>query len=220
MENHVTPPMLLLLVGLCYVLVFGGLSWLRREGFSLRFALEAVIITLIVAGLAAFTSFQMNGVFLILLLYVITMRVRLLVDLGTFLGRRGQRDRASSVFELASRLGPDTAGRLILQINQGVLKLQEGDLDEAISRLKGVLEQAGGGFLGAKHECATHYNLAVAYERKGLDAQAVVEFNAALDTWPSSEYGRRAAAALERRSKREKPAPADSDSPAGDAGQD
>jgi tetratricopeptide (TPR) repeat protein len=213
------PPLLLLLVGFCYVLVFGGLSWLRREGFSLRFAVEGVVITLIVAGLAAFTPFQMNGVVLILLLYVITMRVRLLVDLGTTLARRGQRDRAASVFGLASRLGPDASGRLILQINQGVLSLQEGDLDQAIFLLKGVLEQAGGGFLGAKHECAAHYNLAVAYERKGLDAQAVVEFNAALDTWPSSEYARRAAAALQRRSKRASPAPTESGESTDDDGQ-
>jgi tetratricopeptide (TPR) repeat protein len=205
--------MLLLLVGLCYVLVFGGLTWLRREGFSLRFAVEAVVITLLVAGLAAFTPFQMNGVVLILLLYVITMRVRLLVDLGNYLARRGQRARAASVYNLASHLWPDAAGRLILQINRGVFILQKGDLDQAIVMLRGVLDQAQSGFLGAKHECATHYNLAVAYERKGMDAQAVVEFNAALDTWPSSEYGRRAAAALQRRSKRSSPEPTESDEP-------
>ena len=73
--------------------------------------------------------------------------------------------------------------------------------------------------MSAKHECATHYNLAVAYERKGMDAQAVVEFNAALDTWPGSEYGRRAAAALERRSKRASPARRESDEPTDDDGQ-
>jgi tetratricopeptide (TPR) repeat protein len=177
------------------------------------------VITLIIAGLAAFTPFQMNPVLLLLLLYFVTMRVRLMVDLGTALARRGQRDRAAYVFELASRLGPDTSGRLILQINQGVLKLQEGDLDQAVSLLKGVLEQAGGGFLGAKHECAAHYNLAVPYERKGLDPQAVIEFNAAVDTWPASEYGRRAAAALQRRSKRASPAPTESGEPTDREGQ-
>jgi tetratricopeptide (TPR) repeat protein len=166
--------------------------------------------------LAAFTQFQMNGVVLILLLYVLTMRVRLLVDLANYLARRGQRARASSVYELAWRLWPDAAGQLILQINQGVLSLQEGDLDRAITLLQGVLQQAGGGFLGAKHECATHYNLAVAYERKGLDAQAVMEFNAALDTWPGSEFARRAAAALQRRSKRERPPPTESSEPPDD----
>src|SRR5512139_2048268 len=137
-----TQPLLLLLVGFCYVLVFGGLSWLRREGFSLRFAVEGVVITLIVAGLAAFTPFQMNGVVLILLLYVITMRVRLLVDLGNYLARRGRREQAGSVYQLASRLGPDPSGRLILQINKGVLSLQQGNLDEAIEKLQGVVAQA------------------------------------------------------------------------------
>jgi tetratricopeptide (TPR) repeat protein len=216
----VTPPLLLLLVGLCYVLVFGGLTWLRREGFSLRFAVESVLITLIVAGLAAFTPLQMNGVVLILLLYVITMRVRLLIDLGNYLARRGRREQAGSVYQLASRLGPDPSGRLILQINEGVLGLQQGNLDEAIEKLQGVVAQANSGYLGAKQECAAHYNLAVAYERKGLDAQATVEFNAALDTWPGSEYGRRAAAALKRRSKREAPAPTETGGPTNDDGTD
>lgn len=197
------PPLFLLLVGFCYILVFGGLSWLRREGFSLRFALEAILITAIAAGLAAFTPFRMSGMLLVILLYVVTMRVRLLIDLANLLARRGQRERAASVYALAARLGPDPAGRLLLQINRGVLSLQEGDLDGAIAALQGVLAEAGSGFLSAKHECATHYNLAVAYERKGLDAQACVEYNAALDTWPSSEFGRRAAAALQRRRKRE-----------------
>jgi tetratricopeptide (TPR) repeat protein len=213
-------PLLLLLVGLSYVLVFGGLSWLRREGFSLRFAVEGVVITLIAAGLAAFTPFQMNGIVLILLLYVLTMRVRLLVDLANYLARRGQRARASSVYELAWRLWPDAAGCLILEINRGVLSLQEGDLDQAIVLLQGVLAQAGSGFLGAKHECATHYNLAVAYERKGLDAQAVVEYNAALDTWPGSEFSRRATAALQRRSKRASPASEESSEPTDADGKD
>ena len=212
-------PLLLLLVGFVYVLVFGGLSWLRREGFSLRFAVEGVVITLIVAGLAAFTPLQMNGVVLILLLYVLTMRVRLLVDLANYLARRGQRAKASSVYELAWRLWPDASGRLILDINRGVLSLQEGNLDQAITLLQGVLAQAGSGYLGAKHECAAHYNLAVAYERKGLDALSVVEFNTALDTWPSSEYARRAAAALQRRSKRASPAPTESGESTDDDGQ-
>jgi tetratricopeptide (TPR) repeat protein len=215
----VAPPMLLLLVGLCYILVFGGLTWLRREGFSLRFAVEAVVVTLVVTGLAAFTSYQMSPLLLILLLYVVTMRVRLLVDLGNYLARRGRRQQAASVYRLASRLGPDPAGSLILQINRGVLSVQEGRLDDAIELLQGVVAQSNSGYLGAKQECAAHYNLAVAYERKELDAQATLEFNAAVDTWPTSEYGRRAAAALQRRSKRASPEPTDSSGPTDEGGQ-
>jgi outer membrane protein assembly factor BamD (BamD/ComL family) len=50
----------------------------------------------------------------------------------------------------------------------------------------------------------------VAYRRKGLDAQATAEFNAVLDTWPVSEYARRAKAALEQGRHKSTPPPDDS----------
>jgi len=96
---------------------------------------------------------------------------------------------------------PRSLGQIQVAINQGVLSSQTGRLDDAIATLKQVLAEAAGGYLGVKHECGCHYNLAVAYERKGLDAQAAIEFNAVLDTWPDSEYARRAEAALARRRK-------------------
>jgi Tfp pilus assembly protein PilF len=86
-------------------------------------------------------------------------------------------------------------------MNQGVLALQQGRPDDAIATLRQVLSEASGGFLGARHESACHYNLGVAYLKKGLDAQATLEFNAVLDTWPASEYARYARIALERRKK-------------------
>jgi tetratricopeptide (TPR) repeat protein len=190
-----------LLVGLSYVLLFGGLSLLRREGLSVQFAVEAVIFTLVVAGLSALTGAAVSPILFLLLLYLLTMRVRLLVDLGNLLARRGNFAPAASVYRLAARLWPDDAARLLVQINQGVLDLQTGRLDEAVAAFKAVLAEAKGGYLGVKHECASHYNLAVAYQRQGQDAQAVLEFNAVLETWPASEYARYAAIALERRQK-------------------
>ena len=81
---------------------------------------------------------------------------------------------------------------MIVQINQGVLCLQRGFTDDAIRVFKHILEEGAQGHLGAKYESAAHYNLGEAYLRKDMEAQATVEFNAVLDTWPASEYARRA----------------------------
>jgi len=196
-----TPPLLLALLGLLYILVFGGLMFLRQEGISARFAIEASVIVIIVAGVAQATGFAMNPALFLILLHVITMRARLLVDLGNALAWRKEWVAAARAYAVAARLWPDDASRLIVRMNQGVLALQRGQLDDAIAGLRQVLAEAASGYLGAKHESACHYNLAVAYQKKGLDAQATLEFNAVLDTWPASEYARYASIALERRRK-------------------
>lgn len=195
------PSLLLALLGLLYILIFGGLMFMRQEGISARFAIEAGVIVVIVAGLAQVTGFAMNPALFLILLHVIAMRVRLLVDLGNALARRKKWAAAGRVYELAARLWPDDASRLIVRLNQGVLALQRGRFDDAIAGLRQVLAEATGGYLGPKHESACHYNLAVAYLKRGLDAQATLEFNAVLDTWPASEYARYARIALERRRK-------------------
>ena len=196
-----TPPLLLALLGLLYILIFGGLMFLRQEGISARFAIEASVIVAVVAGLARLTGFAMNPAIFIILLHVITIRVRLLVDLGNMLAQRKELAGAARAYHLAERLWPDEASHLIVRLNQGVLSLHSGQPDDAIAILRQVLAEAAGGYLGAKHESACHYNLGVAYQKKGLEAQAVLEFNAVLDTWPASEYARYASIALERRKR-------------------
>ncbi len=196
-------PMLLMLTGLLYILAVGGLSLLRREGLSLRFALEALGISVAVAGLAWLTRAAIHPVLLVVLIYLVTMRARLLADLGSFFARRGNFAQAEKVFALAERLWPDETSRLIVEINRGVLEMQAGSLDQAISQLQDVLAAgAKGGYLGLKHECACHYNLGVAYQRKGLDAQSVLAFNQVLETWPACEYARYASVALEKRRRK------------------
>ena len=191
-------PIILLLVGFSYIVLFGAVSLLRREGLSRRFAFEALIITLIVSGLTTLTGIQPHPVLFLILLYLLTMRVRLLVDLGNIFARRGQFELADKLYNLAASLWPDTTNRLILQVNQGTSLLQQKKLDEAIAIFNAILEQAGQGYLGVKYEAATHYNLGVAYLRKNMDARASIAFNAVIDTWPTSMYARRAEIALEK----------------------
>jgi len=211
-------PVLLLLEGLLFVAVFGALSLFRREGLSIQFAIEAVVITFIASGLTAFTPFAVSPIFLLIVIYLVTMRVRLLVDLGAVLAQRGQFAQADRVFALALRLWPDQAGRLIVRVNQGATCLQRNAVDEAISIFQDVLQKVGQGYLGVKYEAAAHYNLGVAYRRKKMDAQATLEFNAVLDTWPASVYARRASMALEQGRHKEKHPTTEKDAPGEDQG--
>lgn len=206
-------PLVLLLEGLLFAAVVGALSLFRREGLSVQFAAEVTAITLIASALTAFTAYAVNPLLLLMIIYVVTMRVRLLVDLGTLLARRGQFAQADRIYALALRLWPDHSSRLIVRVNQGAALLQRNLLDEAITMFKSVLEQAHQGYLGVKYESAAHYNLGVAYRRKKMEAQATAEFNAVLDTWPASIYARHAAAALEQGRRKDKPQGTDPDTP-------
>jgi tetratricopeptide (TPR) repeat protein len=212
LEVIVNLPLLLLLEGLLFIVVFGALSLFRREGLSVQFAIEATAITLVAVALTAFTPFAVSPILLLIVIYLVTMRVRLLVDLGTFFAQRGQFAQADRIFTLALRLWPDHAGRLIVEVNQGAACLQRNALDQAIS-IKSVLEKAGQGYLGVKYESAAHYNLGVAYRRKNMEAQAIAEFNAVLDTWPASVYARRAEIALAQGRHKDKPQKPDKDAP-------
>jgi tetratricopeptide (TPR) repeat protein len=196
---------ILLLVGFSYIILFGAVSLLRREGLSRRFAFEALIITLLVSGLTTLTGIQPHPVLFLILLYLLTMRVRLLVDLGNIFARRGQFEFADKLYNLAASLWPDATNSLILRVNQGTSLLQQKKLDEAISIFNEILEQAEQGYLGVKYEAATHYNLGVAYLRKNMDARASIAFNAVIDTWPASEYARRAEVALEKHRRKNNP---------------
>lgn len=191
-------PILLLLEGFSFIVLFGVISLLKREGLSRRFAIEGSIFTLVVSALTALTGFQTHPVLFLVLIYLLTMRVRILVDLGSIFARRGQFDLAEKLYNLAAQLWPDATNALILKVNRGTSMLQQKKLDEAILLFKEVLEQSGQGYLGVKYEAATHYNLGVAYLRKNMNADASIAFNAVVDVWPASEFARRAEVALEK----------------------
>jgi tetratricopeptide (TPR) repeat protein len=186
------------LIGLLYIVVFGGMSLLRREGLSIRFAVESVCITAIIVILVVLTSLQIHPVLFLLLLYMITMRVRIVVDLANVFARRGNYAQAERIYDLASHLWPDQTSDLIIKVNHAILLLQKNQINESISMFTEILSQANQGYLGVKYESAAHFNLGVAYLRNNNNSMATIEFNAVLDTWPASLYARRAQEALER----------------------
>lgn len=195
LEGAMTPAALILLVGMLYTLFFGGLSLLRREGLSTRFAIESLLTTLIFALLATLTNINIHPVVFLMILYIVTMRVRLLIDFGTLFARQQRFELAERIYRLAGQLGTDPANRTALQLNQFILCLQRGQLEQAIAGLQSILEQNGN--LGFKHEAACHYNLGVAWQRQGQTTRALQEFEAVIECWPASEFARRAAAAIE-----------------------
>jgi tetratricopeptide (TPR) repeat protein len=204
-------PTLLMMVGLLYALLVGLLAFLRREGLSAQFAIESIVITVVFSLLAALTSLVVTPIVFLVILYLVTMRVRLLVDLANSFARRSKFDTAEKIYTFIFRLWPDRAGRQIVEINRGTLCIQKGFIDEAIPVFKSILENASRDHLGAKYEAAAHYNLGVAYRRKGLEAQAIVEFNAVLDTWPASEFARRSRSILAHSRHKDNPTDPDED---------
>jgi tetratricopeptide (TPR) repeat protein len=191
------PSLLLVLVGVLYILGFGALSVVRRQGLSDRFIFEGLIITAAGAAIAV-TPIPLHPVVFLLFLYLITMRVRLLVDLGNLFTSRHRCEQALSLFRLALRLWPDPVSRQIVLINRGVTQLRMQEPEAAYVTLKTALanEQVR---QGAKYLAAGYYNLGLASRRTGKEAEAVRHFNEAIDTLPSSIYAHGARQALKKK---------------------
>lgn len=193
------PSLLILLVGVLYILGFGALSYVRRQGLSGRFLIEGLIITVVGVALTL-VSVPLHPVLFLAIIYLATMRVRLLVDLGNLLTNRQQYGQALALFRVALRLWPDAIGRQIVLINQGVTQLRMQEPETAYLTLSGALanEEAR---QGAKYLAAGYYNLGLACRRTDREAEAIRRFNQAIDTLPNSIYAHGARQALKKKSQ-------------------
>jgi tetratricopeptide (TPR) repeat protein len=196
---NLDPTLLNLLVACLFILVFGGLGFVRREGLSIQFALEAAGLTVLLVGGTWLLGIPLNPFLFLALLYLVTMRSRLTVDLANFLMRRHQPKLAFRLYQLSLAWWPDAPSRLIVLTNVGAAQVYTGQLDAAIETLEGVLSGERGSRLGLKYEAACHYNLAYAYEKKGEAAKAIAQYNEAIDAFPGSVYAKAAQAAMDRR---------------------
>jgi tetratricopeptide (TPR) repeat protein len=193
-------PMLLLILTAClFILVFGGLSLLRREGLSVQFALEAVALTILLVGGTWLAGIVLSPFLLLILLYLVTMRSRLVVDIANMLAERKRYDSAFRLYKLGLAWWPDATARLIVLTNWGIAELHSGEVDAAIRTLESVLGAETRSRLGLKYEAACHYNLGYAFEQKGEEAKATAQYNEAIDLLPGSLYAKAAQAALKRR---------------------
>jgi tetratricopeptide (TPR) repeat protein len=187
---------LILLVGLLFLLGFGGLSYLRRQGLSTRFAVEGIVVTAIGAALPL-ASIPLHPALFLLALYLVTMRVRLLVDVANWLTSRGRYSQALELYRLSLRLGPDAVSREIVLINRGVTQLRMKDPEAAYLSLTQALANQSVQ-PGAKYLAAGYYNLGLASRRTGREAEAIRRFNEAIDAMPNSIYAYGARQALKR----------------------
>lgn len=193
------PHLALVVIAAFYILVFGGLSLLRREGLSNQFAFEVIGLTGIIVLVSQVVPVILNPVLFLIFVHVVSMRSRLLVDIANRFFARGDYSKARSLYELALRLRPDATTRLIVLTNYGAMRVREGHPEEAIAVLQGVLANQSRHRLGTKYEAACRYNLGLAYRRTGKEAQAVREFNHVIEVMPGSLYAVGARTALKKR---------------------
>ncbi|MGQ9569117.1 MAG: tetratricopeptide repeat protein [Anaerolineae bacterium] len=196
--QSINPHLLNVLVVFLYILLFGGLSLVRQEGLSARFALESLALGGLMVGASLAAGAPASPVLVLVALYLVTMRCRWIAELGTFLGRRGLVDLAQSLYGLALRLGPDTAARRIALLNRGAMWIRAGNPQAAQEVLEPFLQMED---LSPRHAAAAHYNLGIAYERLGQGERAMRHFHAAIEASPGSLYALGAEAALRRRRK-------------------
>lgn len=187
------PSLLTLLVGLLYILGFDILSFIRRQGISARFTIEGLLITAIFAAIVYVSP--VNLLIFLIILYLITMRVRILVDLASWLTSRKRYGQALNTYSFALRLGLDNATRIITLINRGVTQLKMGEPEAAFNSLEEAMSDQTIQ-LGAKYQSAGFYNLGLACRRTGREARAIRHFNEAIDTLPTSIYAHGARQAL------------------------
>lgn len=191
--------LILLAVGLAFVAIFGALAWLRREGLSARFAAEGLAITVLATGLSLAGLFPLNPILLLVILYVVTMRVRLLIDLARLLRRTVPPQRLLRFYDVALRLGPDPAGRVIAQIDRGATLLRAGRPEEAVTALEDALARRPVKHFNARYEAVCRYNLGMAHQRLGQAGRAASELNQVIELLPGSIYAHLAQKALQGR---------------------
>lgn len=188
-------------IGILYIVIFGGLALIRREGLSTQFALEALGITAVVLVGLWLTNITVHPIFFLILIYLITMRVRLLVDIASFLSNRGRQRDAINLLQFALRLFPDQSARLVVLINMGIVQLRRKNPQSAQELFEMVLEKSKDGGLGIKYEAACRYNFGVALQQQGKEAQAVHQFNEVTIIYPNSIYSKAADIALQKRKR-------------------
>jgi tetratricopeptide (TPR) repeat protein len=187
--KKMTPSFLIFMVGLLYVVIFWTLSLLRRERLSNQFAYEGLSLTAIAFAAVQWGGIAFHPIYFIILIYFVTMRVRLLVELGNLISRSGRHNQALALYRLALHLFTDRSSRLIALINMGAAYLSLARPDRAIEVLESAKAYTSKQ-LGPKYAAGCCYNLGMAYRRAGRYVDALRQFTEVGDIYPMSVYAR------------------------------
>lgn len=193
------PTLTIVILGIFYILIFGAMALLRREGLSTQFAIEGLGFTAIVAGSSWLLNIPVNPIAFLAVIYLLTMRVRLLVDIASMLSNRGRQRDAMKLLQFALRLYPDRSARMVTMVNMGIVQYRRKNLESARELFEMVLAEAEHGGLGVKYEAACRYNLGLTLHQLGHEAQAAHQFNEVTIIYPNSIYSKAADQALEKR---------------------
>jgi len=193
------PHLINVTIGIFFILVFGALSLLRREGLSTQFAVEVLVLTAVVEIVSILLNIVLNPILFLILIYLVSMRVRLLVDIASMLSNRGRQRDAINLLQFAMRLRPDRSSRLVVLVNMGIVQLRRKSPESARELFQMVLEESEQGYLGIKYEAACRYNLGLALQQLGHEAEAVRQYNEVRVIFPNSIYSKAAEIALDKR---------------------
>jgi tetratricopeptide (TPR) repeat protein len=188
--------LLVAILGGFYAILFSLISTLEREGISLQFLFEVLLLTSLAAGGGYLSGTLANPFLFLLFIYLTTMRSRLLSDLANFISKRGRHREAISMLEVAQRLLPDRSTRLVIQLNLGIVYLRTHQFDLSQSHLESVLEKAETGGLGIRNRTACLYYVGHALLQQGQISRAKKSLRSAINLFPNSPYGKAAAQSL------------------------
>jgi Tfp pilus assembly protein PilF len=87
----------------------------------------------------------------------------------------------------------------VVLVNLGIIQLRRKNPESAQSIFEMVLKEGEGGGLGLRHRAACYYNLGVAFQKQGKEAQAVEQFKEAVNGFPGSPFSKAAEQALKKR---------------------
>jgi tetratricopeptide (TPR) repeat protein len=132
------------------------------------------------------------------------MRSRLLADIANLLSKRGRYWDAISMLQIALRLLPDKATRLIIYLQMGVAHLRHQDPESAQTLFESIFEKAESGGLGIRNRTACHYYLGLSLQQQRKTSLAKQHLRTAKESLPTSPYGKAAAIALEEYRQAEK----------------
>ena len=124
----------------------------------------------------------------LLILYAVTMRARIVVDVGNFLCQRSRYDSAHALYRLTLRMWPEPIAHGSALINTSVAYLRAEEPERAATVLENMIATEAPE-AGLTLQAAARYNLAVAYRKMGRESEARLLFQQVLDLHPGSMYG-------------------------------